>query len=231
MVALEGTAHVSLVVEPHDDTRGLYVDFLQHSGWETLEAEDGGTGLSTAISRHRQLLVTERRLPRIDGYHLTQILKRDSSTANIAVVVVTADARPESLDRARRVGADAVFAKPIALDDLFARIGEVVRRQAELRARSDALRFRANGLLASADHILRRAKTMSRAMGRYSTTTPPAAPPPLMCVNCDSPLQYHRSYIGGVNRNSPEQWDYYECPNGCGQFQYRQRTRKLRRVS
>ncbi len=26
-----------------------------------------------------------------------------------------------------------------------------------------------------------------------------------------------------------EQWDYYECPTGCGPFQYRHRTRKLRR--
>jgi hypothetical protein len=36
-------------------------------------------------------------------------------------------------------------------------------------------------------------------------------------------------HIGGVRLNS-EQWDYYECQAGCGAFQNRQRTRKLRQV-
>jgi hypothetical protein len=44
-------------------------------------------------------------------------------------------------------------------------------------------------------------------------------------------LTYERSHIGGVSERNSEQWDYYECPSGCGTFQYRQRTRKLRRVS
>jgi len=68
-------------------------------------------------------------------------------------------------------------------------------------------------------------------MGRYSTTTPPRNPPDIVCPACDGQMMYQRSYIGGVNQHSPEQWDYYECPSGCGQFQYRQRTRMLRQVS
>lgn len=44
------------------------------------------------------------------------------------------------------------------------------------------------------------------------------------------PLQYERSHIGGVSHVHAEQWDDYECA-ACGTFQYRQRTRKLRRVS
>jgi hypothetical protein len=37
------------------------------------------------------------------------------------------------------------------------------------------------------------------------------------------------SCIGGVNARHPEQWDYFICA-ACGAFQYRQRTRKLRRL-
>jgi hypothetical protein len=43
-------------------------------------------------------------------------------------------------------------------------------------------------------------------------------------------LQYLRSHVGGVSALNSEQWDYYECAAGCGTFQYRQRTRKLRQV-
>ena len=36
--------------------------------------------------------------------------------------------------------------------------------------------------------------------------------------------------VGGVSARDPEQWDYYTCPGACGQFRYRQRTRKLQPV-
>jgi hypothetical protein len=38
------------------------------------------------------------------------------------------------------------------------------------------------------------------------------------------------SHVGGVNSLHREQWDYFSCPAGCGTFQYRQRTRRVRRM-
>ena len=101
---------ISLVAEPHDDTRALYRMCLEHSGWETLEAEDGATALSLAYSHRPTLLLTELRLPRIDGYSLINLLKRDPATAGMTIVVVTADAartatrQPRSRDFSRRPG-------------------------------------------------------------------------------------------------------------------------------
>jgi hypothetical protein len=69
---------------------------------------------------------------------------------------------------------------------------------------------------------------MSRTFKRHSTTAPSLPPPALVCPACDSPLQYQDSHIGGVSEHHREQWDYYVCPVH-GKFQYRQRTRKLRR--
>jgi hypothetical protein len=72
--------------------------------------------------------------------------------------------------------------------------------------------------------------TLSRAHEHRDTTLPPAPPPTLVCPACDRPLRYMRSHIGGVSERHREQWDYFECARGCGTFQYRQRTRKIRRV-
>ena len=41
---------------------------------------------------------------------------------------------------------------------------------------------------------------------------------------------YRRSHVGGVSSKHSEQWDYFDCEAGCGTFQYRTRTRKLRKV-
>jgi hypothetical protein len=71
---------------------------------------------------------------------------------------------------------------------------------------------------------------LSRTHHRHDTTAPPLTPPVLVCPSCDQPLMYQRSHVGGVSARHQEQWDYYECVAGCGSFQYRQRTRRLRRV-
>ena len=72
--------------------------------------------------------------------------------------------------------------------------------------------------------------TLSKARSRFTTTTPPASPPRLVCPSCDGSLKYERSHVGGVSDRHPEQWDYYVC-SLCGPFQFRHRTRKLRPVS
>jgi hypothetical protein len=51
-----------------------------------------------------------------------------------------------------------------------------------------------------------------------------------VCPECNKPLKYVRSHIGGVTAQNSEQWDYFGCTGGCGTFQFRERTRKLRRV-
>jgi len=72
---------------------------------------------------------------------------------------------------------------------------------------------------------------LSHSHQRRETTTPPNPPVELRCPTCDRPLRYRKSFIGGVSAKHSEQWDYFDCLTGCGTFQYRQRTRKLRRVS
>jgi hypothetical protein len=69
---------------------------------------------------------------------------------------------------------------------------------------------------------------LSRVHARRETTEPPLPPPTLVCPNCDHPLRYTKSYVGGVSAKQPEQWDYFEC--SCGTFQYRHRTRRLKPI-
>jgi hypothetical protein len=70
----------------------------------------------------------------------------------------------------------------------------------------------------------------SRRHRRGRTMNPPLTPPRLPCPQCRRPLVYLYSQLGGVNDRLPEQWDYFECMNSCGSFQYRHRTRRTRQV-
>jgi len=68
-----------------------------------------------------------------------------------------------------------------------------------------------------------------RSQRAASFTSVPGTPAPdLVCPLCDCPLMYRQTVFGGVN--PPERWDYFDCDR-CGPFEYRQRTRKLRKTA
>jgi len=195
-----------LVVDADADMRGVYRRAFQLNGYDVAEASDGRDALTTALLRPPTLVITEIRLPLIDGYALCEILRQDRATAHVPILVVTAEARPAEVNRARQAGADAVLVKPTPIENVLSEMRRLV-----------------------ADPKNRRGPVLARSHSRFTTTTP-SAPPSLTCPSCARTLIYDRSHIGGVSDRHPEQWDYYRCPASCGTFQYRQRTRKLRRV-
>jgi len=226
------TVPLILLVDRDFETRSLYRHSLMSSGWRVDEADDGRDGLVKVIERHPALVVTETRLPFIDGYELCHLIRRDPETRDVQIVVLTAEAFPAQIERARRAGADAVLIKPCLPDELDRELKRLHKMSRDLGARSEAMRARASAQLSRAAELLARPhRTLVRAHARFETVAPPNPPPELRCPTCDRPLIYERSNIGGVSDRHSEQWDYFTCAGTCGAFQYRHRTRKLRKVS
>jgi CheY-like chemotaxis protein len=227
---------LALLVDRDDDTRLMYAEFLRLSAWEVEQAADGREALAKAISMRPNVIVTETRLPGIPGLVLCSLLRQDIATQRIPIVVVTADAYTADLDRARASGADVVLVKPCLPERLANEIKLVMGHAAEVRLRAQQAREAVAVQLARAEEALDRSRAVARKYNlkhshkRGDTTTPPNLPPSLLCPQCDRSLSYQRSHIGGVSARHQEQWDYFECPGACGTFQYRVRTRKLRKV-
>jgi DNA-binding response OmpR family regulator len=230
---------LTLLVDRDADTRRSYAQYLAASaGCETDEAEDGREALAKALTRHPDIIVTEAHLPGLSGFDLCALLRRDNTTSTIPVIFVTDDAFESDVKRAERAGASAVLTKPCLPERLLTQIRRVLRDAHELRARGELAReaiahqlARSNELIEqSYANLYKRRVMLSRAHHRHDTTEPSIVPPALICPHCDLPLRYLKSHIGGVSARHPEQWDYFECPAGCGTFQYRERTRKLRKV-
>jgi CheY-like chemotaxis protein len=216
---------VVLVVDADEDTRRLYRVALSGEGYAVEDAADGREALAKAARTRPAVLVTETRLPFIDGYELCEILRKDPHTHNIGIVIVTGEARPLQLQRAKTSGADAVLVKPVFPDVMVDQIHQAARRGPGGARVSGDPAFSSEAMPPTT-----RLRPMVRAHLRYKTAQPPAPPPQLWCPVCDSRLSYERSHVGGVNARLSEQWDYLVCPNQCGTFQYRHRTRKLRSV-
>ena len=213
------TSSLILVVDPDPDIRAMYVAGLALSGWIADGVIDGREALAKAISCRPAAVVTETRVPCLDGFELCRLLRRDPDTQHIPILVVTADAKARRIAAAREAGADRILLKPCLPDELARAIEAVLSAGREARIVTER-----SATPTSSAHA------QSKRHQRCETTAPPSPAPELLCPRCDRRLAYLKSHIGGVSARHSEQWDSYQCPSGCGQFQYRQRTRKLRTV-
>ena len=186
-----------LVTVGDDDALSPYRESLWFAGCEVVDAADGRDALVKALVRPPTVVIIETQLPTFDGHALCEVLRRDSTTRRIPILVVTAETRSEELDRARAAGADAVLVKPVSSAALLNEIQRLLTSSPYLHGKS-------------AIHKVH---------------------PELLCPSCNHLLRYQHSHTGGIGDLHPEQWDYYVCSASCGSFQYRQRTRKLRRVA
>ena len=226
------SAHRLLIADPEADTRLRYGGAFAAHAWDVVEAADGRDALVKALTRTPSLIVSELDLPFIDGVALCGILRTDRVTAEVAIAIVTRDDRRAVAARVLNAGADLVLLKRRDPETIFLECERLVSQSAAPRARGARAIARALRAVEECDQArARRHGMLSHAHTSLFPTTPPLSPPEaLRCPTCDGTLAYEHSFVGGVNMQHREQWDYYTC--ACGQrFQYRQRTRRLKRIN
>jgi two-component system cell cycle response regulator DivK len=120
-----------LIADGDEDTRDLYEAFLVQRRYSVEQAANGREALMQATNNPPDIIVTEILLRGIDGYCLCELLRADGGTRTVPIVVLTADARPASLERARKSGADVAITKP-CLPEILLREMEHVRQKSTL---------------------------------------------------------------------------------------------------
>jgi len=101
-----------LVVDDEPDNLELMRRRLSSRGYEVLLAATASEALALAIEQQPRVILMDIRMPEIDGNEATRMLKTEPKTAQIPVVVLTADATKEVLDKAISCGAVDYELKP-----------------------------------------------------------------------------------------------------------------------
>jgi DNA-binding response OmpR family regulator len=98
---------------------------LAGEGYEVITAADGLTALEVAREEQPDLIVLDLMLPRLDGFEVCRILRRETS---VPILMLTA--RAEEVDRVvgLEVGADDYLTKPFSMRELLARVKALLRR-------------------------------------------------------------------------------------------------------
>jgi DNA-binding response OmpR family regulator len=102
---------------------------LWKEGYQVLCAQTGEEALELARKERPDLILLDLILPGIDGYKVSSILKKNPSTANIPVMVVTAKKQVEDVVFGLKNYADDYVTKPFEPEILLARIHAQLRRK------------------------------------------------------------------------------------------------------
>ncbi len=102
-----------LIVEDSPLNRKLVETVLSPYGYNLLDAKNGEEAIEVATREHPDLILMDMKMPKLDGYEATRILKSRPDMANVPIVALTAHAMEEERERAIQSGCDGYITKPI----------------------------------------------------------------------------------------------------------------------
>jgi two-component system chemotaxis sensor kinase CheA len=110
-----GTAPVGrkrlLVVDDSVTTRTLEKSILEAAGYEVLTAADGEAGWKLVQEQDVDLVIADIEMPRMDGFTLTEAIRRSERSHDLPVILITARSSDRDKARGIEVGADAYIVK------------------------------------------------------------------------------------------------------------------------
>ncbi len=111
-----------LVVDDSPDIRLALSTILQDAAHDVDEADDGDQVFEAVMQRKPDLVLLDVMMPRMNGFDALALLKADTRTAHIPVIMVTARGRPEDMAMARSLGATEYITKPWSDGDVELRV-------------------------------------------------------------------------------------------------------------
>jgi two-component system, OmpR family, alkaline phosphatase synthesis response regulator PhoP len=104
---------------------------LEAQGYIVIEAYDGYQAIEKSKTEMPELIVLDLMLPGIDGFEVCARLKKDEITGKIPVIMLTAKDEVRDKVEGLEMGADDYITKPFNLNELKARIKNVLKRSRE----------------------------------------------------------------------------------------------------
>lgn len=115
-----------LVVEDDKDLNKTVCAFLNRSGYEATGCLNANQAYDAMYENIYDLIVSDIMMPEIDGFEFARTVRELNQ--QIPILFMTARDDMASKQRGFRIGVDDYMVKPIDLDELFLRIGALLRR-------------------------------------------------------------------------------------------------------
>lgn len=119
---------IILIVEDEIKISAVVKSYLEKSGYEVYEAQDGATAQKIICLRKPNLIILDLMLPDISGEAFCREIRR---TSRIPIIFLTAKVNEADIINGLEMGADDYVTKPFSVKQLVARVQALLRRTNE----------------------------------------------------------------------------------------------------
>jgi CheY-like chemotaxis protein len=123
-----------LIIDDDVDTLKLVGLMLERQGYKITVANNGAQGLSKAAAERPDLILLDVMMPDMDGYEVTQQLRKDPALAHIPIIMFTAKSMVDDKVAGFEAGVDDYLTKPTHPAELTAHVKAVLARSSQARA-------------------------------------------------------------------------------------------------
>lgn len=117
-----------IIVDDDRETREMLAKLLEIEGFEVLQAANGLKLISILHADRPDVIILDVNLSWIDGFELCRSVKANEEFRHIPVVFLSGRTSPEDIARGMEAGAEAYFRKPVDVDELVARLRDIIDR-------------------------------------------------------------------------------------------------------
>jgi CheY-like chemotaxis protein len=117
-----------LCVEDNAENLMMLQRRLTRRGFEVTISMNGAESVEWAKTLQPDVIVMDLNLPGVDGWEATRRLKNQPETKDIPIIVLTADPKEKSRERALTAGCDEFELKPIDFEGLVGKIQSLLSR-------------------------------------------------------------------------------------------------------
>lgn len=118
--------HSILIVEDDRDLCNYLICNLQVLFEEVYEAHDGMEALPILTSRRPQIVLSDIKMPRMNGFELCRYIKQKPDLNYMPVILLTSCVDDTSMEEGYKMGAEAYITKPFDMDMLFIQIQNIM---------------------------------------------------------------------------------------------------------
>jgi PAS domain S-box-containing protein len=126
VTSYEGPRRKVLIADDVPANRAVLVDLMEPLGFGLVEADDGQALLASAQAHRPDLVISDLVMPVMDGLEAIERLRQLPGLADVPVIAVSANASGRDEARSLAAGANAFLPKPIEMDRLLAKVGELL---------------------------------------------------------------------------------------------------------
>lgn len=119
-----------LVIDDNADLLQMVRMLLeQRGGHEVILSAEGEDGIAKALANPPDLAIIDVMMPGMTGYEVCKRLRKEPSTANIPIIILTARGQPVDREAALAAGANEYLAKPVTMAQLLERVNGLLAQK------------------------------------------------------------------------------------------------------